>query len=522
MAVADAVARNPLPFPLHDTLDPATSRGRRVLIVGDVHGCYGELCDLLDACAYDEGQDVLISVGDACNRGPDSLAVLRFFLGEGARGALRRMVRGNHEDGILSIWSRMRAGDIEAPPKRQYEWVAELDADLAAALHDLPFSLRLPTYHALVVHAGLVPGTPLRSQRLTDILNLRGLLTEDEAVQQLGAGQAAAAQHQRRQGGEAAAAAAAGASGGGRAAVHGAEAAASRAVPALPDARLAGSSSSSSGSASAQQQASSSCSSSNGSGESGGGGSSRGSSSALWSMGCSSSLDIQPAKGPALQAGPAADALLAAQLEDALAAYELVASIPLSRCASSSSSSSSASNNSSGSGSKDSAGRVSNSHGSSNGAGMRASAPALQQQQQRGPDSPLLLVRPERPAAAEEDAGTLFARPPHPPARRRWVGDRDSGQLWAALWEGPEHLFYGHDARRGLQLQRFATGLDGGAVYGNSLHACILPPLDAAGRALLEAWHAPRDAQRIQLGGSGLPALIATVRARRTWWAPGK
>lgn len=41
-------------------------------------------------------------------QGPDSLVVLRFFLGQGSKVSRRRMVRGNHEDGTLSIWSRLR------------------------------------------------------------------------------------------------------------------------------------------------------------------------------------------------------------------------------------------------------------------------------------------------------------------------------------------------------------------------------------------------------------------------------
>jgi uncharacterized protein YjlB len=53
-----------------------------------------------------------------------------------------------------------------------------------------------------------------------------------------------------------------------------------------------------------------------------------------------------------------------------------------------------------------------------------------------------------------------------------------SGEPWVNHWNGGikgYHIYFGHDARRGLQMTKWATGLDTGCAYGGKLSAMILP-----------------------------------------------
>ncbi|KAI1295406.1 Bis(5'-nucleosyl)-tetraphosphatase, symmetrical [Halotydeus destructor] len=47
--------------------------------------------------------------------------------------------------------------------------------------------------------------------------------------------------------------------------------------------------------------------------------------------------------------------------------------------------------------------------------------------------------------------------------------DDKIGSPWSSLWPGPQHIYFGHDAKRMLQKSEFSTGLDTGCVYGKQL-----------------------------------------------------
>ncbi|WP_243077782.1 metallophosphoesterase [Pantoea sp. MQR6] len=70
---------------------------QKIWIVGDLHGCRSQLNTLLQAHDFDKQQDLLISVGDLIDRGPDSLGCLALL-----EEPWFRCVRGNHEEMALN------------------------------------------------------------------------------------------------------------------------------------------------------------------------------------------------------------------------------------------------------------------------------------------------------------------------------------------------------------------------------------------------------------------------------------
>lgn len=120
--------------------------------VGDLQGCFEPLRKLLDKVRFDPARDQLWSVGDLVNRGPQSLACLRFIAGLGASA---RVVLGNHDLHLLAVANGIR------PLKRGDTLREILDApdceELLAWVRRQPLLYSSPEGDYSLVHAGLAP-----------------------------------------------------------------------------------------------------------------------------------------------------------------------------------------------------------------------------------------------------------------------------------------------------------------------------------------------------------------------------
>lgn len=138
---------------------------RHVWVVSDIHGCYQRLMDELKRCHFNPYEDLLISVGDMIDRGPDSVKSLQLI-----NEKWFRAVRGNHEQMALdsldnndfSLWT-MNGGIWFRQLKRDQQ---QLALSLLEACHDLPHIIEITCANGLnvIAHADY-PGAEYRWQK---------------------------------------------------------------------------------------------------------------------------------------------------------------------------------------------------------------------------------------------------------------------------------------------------------------------------------------------------------------------
>jgi len=61
----------------------------------------------------------------------------------------------------------------------------------------------------------------------------------------------------------------------------------------------------------------------------------------------------------------------------------------------------------------------------------------------------------------------------------------DDSRPWAEVWGGPELIVFGHDARRKLQNEKYAIGLDTGCCYGLKLTGVVINADDVTDRHIV-------------------------------------
>lgn len=142
---------------------------QRTIVVGDLHGCWEELLDLLEKVKFDPKADRLIALGDLVDRGPSSRAVIEIIRQNGTS------IMGNHDSKMLDYYERWEKAGRPTEDKALDEacrFSARYHKDTFLQLEDqhfewlrsLPYFIRLPEYNTVLVHAGVISQIPLEQQ----------------------------------------------------------------------------------------------------------------------------------------------------------------------------------------------------------------------------------------------------------------------------------------------------------------------------------------------------------------------
>lgn len=125
--------------------------GQKALIIGDIHGCYDEMIELIKRSGVCIGTDIIITVGDVLDRGYKAYEAIRFF----ADTDNVFMVLGNHEIKHLkrNIFSKDDpSGNIQRLMLKddQYDFIMNFIKSLP-----LYMELEINADKYLIIHAGI-------------------------------------------------------------------------------------------------------------------------------------------------------------------------------------------------------------------------------------------------------------------------------------------------------------------------------------------------------------------------------
>jgi len=153
----------------------------KIYAVGDIHGCYAKLVDLMNRIDIHHESDTLIFIGDYIDRGPDSFEVVDYLIELKKHVPHAIFLKGNHEE----LFEDYIAGEsrldylINGGQKtlESYLHHRQKPDDFPIPDEHMEFFNSLRPYHEteeyIFVHAGLREKIPLEQQATEDLYWIR-------------------------------------------------------------------------------------------------------------------------------------------------------------------------------------------------------------------------------------------------------------------------------------------------------------------------------------------------------------
>lgn len=139
----------------------------KIYAISDIHGCLDEFNELLKLCDYQSSNIKIIFTGDASDRGPDSIGVLRRL-----QELKIQSVSSNHDEKIL-LWASGKS-------KKEQPFYKDLKEKDFAYIKQMQRYIKIN--NTIIVHAGLRGSVPLEKQSEYDLTHIRYLDPEGKIV----------------------------------------------------------------------------------------------------------------------------------------------------------------------------------------------------------------------------------------------------------------------------------------------------------------------------------------------------
>ena len=153
----------------------------KIFAIGDIHGCFDKLCELMQKIKIDFERDTLIFMGDYIDRGPNSFEVVEYLIDLKKRFPKTIFLKGNHEEMLLNYLAGIdrllyfRNGGQQT--LESYINQIQLPESPPIPAEHLEFFQSLVLYYQtenyIFVHAGLKKKKPLFMQDPDDLLWIR-------------------------------------------------------------------------------------------------------------------------------------------------------------------------------------------------------------------------------------------------------------------------------------------------------------------------------------------------------------
>jgi diadenosine tetraphosphatase ApaH/serine/threonine PP2A family protein phosphatase len=142
----------------------------KIDVIGDIHGCYKELCSLFEALGYKKEQDIYIHpdgripifVGDLTDRGPESIKIIQLVYEMVVKKKKAWYVPGNHCNKLYRFFlgNNVKQQHGLETTVAEYEALDQkmqghISKQFMRLYEEAPLYLEIPEANAVVAHAGI-------------------------------------------------------------------------------------------------------------------------------------------------------------------------------------------------------------------------------------------------------------------------------------------------------------------------------------------------------------------------------